>query len=271
MPFPSNFHLNHEVQRPFLYERTDRPYLVSYVGSSNSYLPTATKMRREMLKFCTLHSADCTHSPYNKNGDREPELANGGENAHYKYSLKSVFCLQPIGDLPTRKGLFDAIVFGCIPVVFHPLSASAMYTWHWPTELWKDIAIEIPMNMVDRDKPILFSDPIQHLKDLLEKEPQNVAQRQKLLREHAFELSYSLEFYQTGSGNWPVDEKNRPIRDAYEITMDTLLSLNSGKYSLEPRLFEKSWKEDIKNMVFEKGVRDFNAALKRAEERKKIG
>ena len=121
MPFPSNFHLNHEVQRPFLYERTDRPYLVSYVGSA---VFAATKMRKEMLKFCALHSADCRHSHYNKNGERETELADGAENPHYKYSLRSVFCLQPMGDLPTRKGLFDAIVFGCIPVVFHPLSAS---------------------------------------------------------------------------------------------------------------------------------------------------
>ena len=264
MPFPSNFHLNHEVQRPFLYERTDRPYLVTYVGSAVS---GAAKMRKEMIYFCDLHSADCKHSHYNKNGERDPELADGAENPHYKYSLKSVFCLQPMGDLPTRKGLFDVIMFGCIPVVFHPLSASAMYTWHWSTELWKDIAVEIPMNMVDGDKPALFSDPIQHLKDLMEKEPEKVAQRQKLLREHAFELSYSLEFYQAGSENWPLDEKNRPIRDAYEIAMDTLLGLNSGKYSLEPRVVDNSWKEDIKDMVA--GLEgEFLAALWSAKEQK---
>ena len=123
------------------------------------------------------------------------------------------------------------------------------------------------MNMVDRDKPILLSDPIQHLKDLMENEPQKVAQWQKLLREHAFELSNSLEFYQAGSENWPLDEKNRPIRDAYEIAMNTLLGLNSGKYSLEPRVVDKSWKEDIKDMVA--GLEgEFLAALRSAEEQK---
>lgn len=30
--------------------------------------------------------------------------------------LHSTFCLCPQGDGPTRKGLFDAILFGCIPV-----------------------------------------------------------------------------------------------------------------------------------------------------------
>jgi len=30
--------------------------------------------------------------------------------------LHSTFCLTPPGDGPTRKGLFDAMLFGCIPV-----------------------------------------------------------------------------------------------------------------------------------------------------------
>ena len=33
--------------------------------------------------------------------------------------LHSVFCLCPPGDGPTRKGIFDAILFGCIPVRSH--------------------------------------------------------------------------------------------------------------------------------------------------------
>jgi hypothetical protein len=30
----------------------------------------------------------------------------------------SLFCFQPAGDTPTRKGLFDAVMAGCIPVLF---------------------------------------------------------------------------------------------------------------------------------------------------------
>ena len=32
---------------------------------------------------------------------------------------QSVFCLQPAGDSPTRKSFYDAILFGCIPVIFN--------------------------------------------------------------------------------------------------------------------------------------------------------
>ena len=188
------------------------------------------------------------HTQYNKNAWRETELSEKDENPHYKYTLQSVFCLQPVGDLPTRKGLFDAIMFGCIPVVFHPLSASAMYTWHWSTQLWKDIAIEIPMNVMNHTRSLLLSDPIVYLKDLKVNEPEAIARRQKLLRRHAFELSYSLDFYQPGSP-WPLDEEDRPVRDAYEITMDALLGKNSGTFTEKPRVVESIWKKEVVKLV----------------------
>lgn len=34
------------------------------------------------------------------------------------WMLKSVFCLQPPGDSPTRKSIYDSILSGCIPVFF---------------------------------------------------------------------------------------------------------------------------------------------------------
>ncbi|KAL3683135.1 hypothetical protein R1sor_001157 [Riccia sorocarpa] len=46
--------------------------------------------------------------------------------------LQSTFCLQPPGDSPTRKGVFDCLVAGTIPVFFTPLSAHQQYLWHLP-------------------------------------------------------------------------------------------------------------------------------------------
>lgn len=59
------------------------------------------------------------------------------ESPHHpnELSKQSIFCFQPTGDLPTRKGLFDSIVMGCIPVVFHSQTAENMYTWHWSEEV----------------------------------------------------------------------------------------------------------------------------------------
>uniref|UniRef100_A0ACD5VCN6 Uncharacterized protein n=1 Tax=Avena sativa TaxID=4498 RepID=A0ACD5VCN6_AVESA len=44
------------------------------------------------------------------------------------------FCLQPRGDSYTRKSTFDAILAGCIPVFFHPVSAYLQYTWYLPRD-----------------------------------------------------------------------------------------------------------------------------------------
>ena len=39
-------------------------------------------------------------------------------NATVQWMRRSVFCLQPPGDSPTRKSIYDGILCGCIPVFF---------------------------------------------------------------------------------------------------------------------------------------------------------
>ncbi|KAL2612232.1 hypothetical protein R1flu_023924 [Riccia fluitans] len=51
-----------------------------------------------------------------------------------KLLLQSTFCLQPPGDSPTRKGIFDCFMAGTIPVFFTPLSAHQQYLWHLPQD-----------------------------------------------------------------------------------------------------------------------------------------
>eukprot|EP00747_Dinoflagellata_sp_TGD_P018734 gnl/TRDRNA2_/TRDRNA2_126705_c0_seq3.p1 gnl/TRDRNA2_/TRDRNA2_126705_c0~~gnl/TRDRNA2_/TRDRNA2_126705_c0_seq3.p1 ORF type:complete len:461 (+),score=35.65 gnl/TRDRNA2_/TRDRNA2_126705_c0_seq3:159-1541(+) len=53
--------------------------------------------------------------------------------AHYVPSyLSSTFCFQPQGDSPTRRGLFDSLLCGCIPIIFDKKSAD--YAWYFPPE-----------------------------------------------------------------------------------------------------------------------------------------
>ena len=138
-----------------------------------------------------------------------------------------------------------------------------MYTWHWSTQLWKEIVIEIPMNVMKPSKPVLLSDPIQYLKHMMETEPEKVAHRQKLLHRHAFELSYSLEFYQAGnSTNWPLDERGEPLRDAYDISMDHILGLHSGTLVDEPFAVDAIWRQEIKVMAADFYEKEFYLALK---------
>ncbi|KAG6685057.1 hypothetical protein I3842_12G092700, partial [Carya illinoinensis] len=44
--------------------------------------------------------------------------------------MESEFCLQPPGDSPTRKSVFDSLLSGCIPVFFCPFTAYYQYPWH---------------------------------------------------------------------------------------------------------------------------------------------
>jgi hypothetical protein len=47
--------------------------------------------------------------------------------------LGSVFCLQPMGDNPVRRGVFDSWLSGCIPIVF--AAATADFPWWVPPEV----------------------------------------------------------------------------------------------------------------------------------------
>lgn len=124
VPFPSDFHWTRKVLRPFPWENVDRPILVSYIGSARSYYGPARRLRGSLIHYCEMHPDICVHNSYGKNGTRSSFKVDGHDPL--QISRRSVFCFQPIGDLMTRKGLFDSMLQGCIPVVFDPLTASVM-------------------------------------------------------------------------------------------------------------------------------------------------
>ena len=60
-----------------------------------------------------------TQGLYLKTGTTECSLRRGNTPVKIvELMTKSVFCLQPPGDTPTRKSFFDSIESGCIPVIF---------------------------------------------------------------------------------------------------------------------------------------------------------
>jgi hypothetical protein len=241
VPFPSNFHWSRFTPRPFPWERADnRSILVSYVGSTQSYYNPARRLRGSLVHFCSLHRGDCVHSAYGEGGGRSVfrDLSKSRHNP-LEISAKSVFCFQPIGDLMTRKGLFDSLLQGCIPVTFDDLTASVMYTWHWSEEFWRAISVELPFHGVAHR----YVDPVDHLRKLMTENKEVVEKKQKMIRDHVFELQYSLDFKfdevfkKSPAGamewinSWPtvVDGGEAPMRDAYDITMDHVLGWHSGK------------------------------------------
>jgi hypothetical protein len=107
-PFPADFHWTKETKRPFPWENRDRPILSSYVGSTQSYYGPARRLRQSIAHYCHMHQDLCTHQAYGVNGTRLSFKVEGYNPL--QVSASSVFCFQPIGDLMTRKGLFDSIL-----------------------------------------------------------------------------------------------------------------------------------------------------------------
>ncbi|MCO5588827.1 hypothetical protein L7F22_042787 [Adiantum nelumboides] len=71
---------------------------------------------------------DCTlrYTPWQIPCESEPEIVT------LEFS-NAVFCLQPEGDTPTRKSIFDSLVAECIPVVFSNHTAHLQYDAYLPT------------------------------------------------------------------------------------------------------------------------------------------
>jgi len=249
VPFPADFHWTRKLERPFPWENMERPLLVSYIGSTQSFYNPARRLRGSLAHFCALHKKDCVHASYGSSG--RSVFFEAGHNP-LQLSAKSIFCFQPIGDLMTRKGLFDSMLQGCIPVCFEDLTAAVMYTWHWEEEFWRDAMIEIPFHGVAHR----YIDPVVVLQDLIKNNASVIKHKQNLIQKRVFELQYSLDhsyqdtFMKASSGGmewsstWPrvnsmggdvlsADAHNQgkgfPLRDAYDITMDHVLGWHSGR------------------------------------------
>jgi hypothetical protein len=99
----------------------NRTSLVSFVGKER---PGTANVRSELVKQCR-GSSDCEFVECNHNLCQIPAFVT-------RAFLRSEFCMQPVGDSPTRRSVFDSLIAGCIPVLFHPVTAYVQYPWHLP-------------------------------------------------------------------------------------------------------------------------------------------
>lgn len=89
--------------------------------------------------------------------------------------LQATFCIEPIGDTTSRKGMVDAIVLGCIPVVFSR-TQQRLWPWHVP---WQHMSV-----LLDPDEPDVIGK--------LEAVPAATVQRMRtILAQVAQRLTYS--------------------------------------------------------------------------------
>ncbi|KAH7415010.1 hypothetical protein KP509_14G023300 [Ceratopteris richardii] len=129
IPYPTSFHPSSPLELDRWIHKMQseaRPYLFAFIGSVRPKLMKggirdALIEQCSSSKHCYLLSCKklrCSHNP-------RPIV---------ETFLHAQFCLQPRGDTATRRSLFDSIIAGCIPVLFHNDTAYTQYKWHLPLE-----------------------------------------------------------------------------------------------------------------------------------------
>ena len=115
-----------------------RENLIAFVGIIRKMAPSATQLRRALVKQCRVgnekqglertenYDALCALRVLDKNSWKNF----GNEATLYRHTT---FCLLPTGDIPSRKAVFDMLLAGCIPVIFDSRQID-LYRWHLSME-----------------------------------------------------------------------------------------------------------------------------------------
>jgi len=103
----------------------------------------------------------------------------------YQLLMASTFCINPPGDTPSRKGLFDSLVVGCVPVVTSEDSLQH-YSFHIP--FWRSVSVLVTTEQLFSPGFNLFD----YLAVYAETHPQELWQKQDTIRKAAYSLQYSL-------------------------------------------------------------------------------
>ncbi|XP_024394533.1 probable xyloglucan galactosyltransferase GT20 [Physcomitrium patens] len=201
VPHPTYFHpksasdIDTWLQHVKSQERTS---LVAFVGKERRNDPT--NVRSALVRQCRGASSEavCRFVECKKDLCQHPVFVT-------KTFVTSQFCMQPVGDSPTRRSVFDSLIAGCIPVLFHPATAYLQYAWHlprnessWSVYISEDEVREGRVNAVDVLKKISTAEMD--------------AMRETILNTVIPGLLYSA----------PGSDVS-PYKDAFDITIEQLL------------------------------------------------
>ena len=157
IPFPSNYH--GDVGTP---DTSKAWYHLAYIGSDLVTARKQKELRIALRQECYLRSNPFSMARPGGGGSATAKRRGEGEDArsdclfvdmashdsmtvgmfHFlpqgqeppivvnPYSTASL-CLMPGGDFPARKGVLDAMLAGCVPVLFQESTAITQWPWHW--------------------------------------------------------------------------------------------------------------------------------------------
>ncbi|CAJ1927899.1 unnamed protein product [Sphenostylis stenocarpa] len=200
IPHPTNFHPHSDndiISWQLKIIRSNRKNLVGFAGAARANAEDNT--RSTLIHQCTsLGNGKCHFMNCSSVKCDEAESV-------IKLFVESEFCLQPPGDSPTRKSVFDSLISGCIPVLFDPFTAYYQYPWHLPHDhdkysvfVDKKEVTQMNVNVVERLANI------------------SLRERENMRRYIVYELLPGLVY---GDYNAEPDK----FEDAFAIAMNNLL------------------------------------------------
>ncbi|OMO58680.1 hypothetical protein COLO4_34446 [Corchorus olitorius] len=199
IPHPTYFHPNSDndiINWQLKIIRSNRKSLVSFAGAARPEAPE--NIRSILINQCNSDESKCRFLNCSSGKCDQPESV-------IELFMESEFCLQPPGDSPTRKSVFDSLVSGCIPVLFDPFTAYYQYPWHLPEDHSKysvfidqEEVRKMKVNVVER----LMQVPVR--------------ERENMRRFIVYELLPGLVY---GDSNSQLGK----FQDAFSITMNNLL------------------------------------------------
>ena len=180
MPFPSG--AVHERSALTRLASLPRPFLVSFTGSLNGS-PENRQLRVAISRQCRKHGEPTCRMNRIAQG---LALDSDGASALMDMKRQSVFCAEPGGHNRIRKGVIDAALCGCIPVLF--LRADEMRRL-WPLH-WFGWRNETTVTLRAEDVTSGELDVVAWLRQVPR---ERIAAMQRTLAENAQRLAYLVD------------------------------------------------------------------------------
>lgn len=210
-PYPSSFHwwegLREQPWEVTPANRARRTILSLFIGSVRTSNMNSNMLRRTLLAQCQADESCQWHTT--------AHACNGVVNATSQMLMfrQAKFCPAPPGDSITRKSLFDALVAGCVPVIFAKASLS-QYLWYFTKQQLEDVAIFIPKQAI-LEKAANFLDILGSISD------EDLERRQRIIAQIAPSLQYAVvpaRINVTRGDVWTP-----PMTDAVDVIISKML------------------------------------------------
>jgi len=113
--------------------------------------------------------------------------SNKAKCAYVEVKRRAVFCLEPGGDSPWRKSLYDSLTSGCIPVLFSPYNL-IVAPMHWGP-IARKASVYVDIHRVMNGS----IDLIQELESIPKSK---VLDMQRVISKYGHSLHYALDDYE---------------------------------------------------------------------------